>query len=294
MWKSPYAVPQAPLAPDPAGRWQANLDLRFERRAERTVLAGRRHDGPLRVQKALYPEGPAICHVIVLHPPAGIVGGDALTIGLEVAERAHACITTPGAAKWYRSSGPLASQQVSVGLGEGSVLEWLPQEAIFFDGARARTRLQLVMHASARFFGWDLICLGRRASAETFITGSIDMETRIDTEDGPLWLEKGLLAGADPMLSSAVGLAERSVCATLLVVGLVPEPSLLAACRAASVDEAGALAGLTCLPGPPGLLVGRYLGHSAQAARAWMFALWRLLRPALVQREASAPRIWST
>jgi urease accessory protein len=170
-------------------------------------------------------------------------------------------------------------------------LEWLPQETLFFDGARAHTRTRIRLRGSSRYFGWEVLCLGRRASAESFDQGLLDLGTRIDTDAGPLWLEKGRLMGADSLLSSAVGLAGRSVCATLLVAGVLPQTSLLETCRKIPLHEPSALAGLTWLPQ---LLVGRYLGHSAEAARAWLFALWQQLRPVVAQRAAQAPRIWST
>ena len=91
--------------------WDARLALRFECDGARTVLRGRAHVGPLRVQKALYPEDATVCQVVVVHPPAGIVGGDSLAIDVAVGEGAHAQATTPGAAKWYRSAGRFARQR---------------------------------------------------------------------------------------------------------------------------------------------------------------------------------------
>ncbi len=104
-------MPLDPLASH-AG-WRARLVLDFERRGARTVLARREHDGPLVVQKALHPEGEAVCHAIVVHPPSGLVGGDDLRLRALAGPGAHALLTTPGAGKWYRSAGSRASQRIA-------------------------------------------------------------------------------------------------------------------------------------------------------------------------------------
>src|SRR5438105_5428750 len=91
--------------------WRAELALEYEMRSGRTVLARRAHDGPLVVQKPLYPEGDAVCHTILVHPPGGIVGGDELRIEARVGAAAHTLLTTPAAGKWYRAAGPWAQQR---------------------------------------------------------------------------------------------------------------------------------------------------------------------------------------
>ena len=271
--------------------WQASLALGFARRDDSTILARREHRGPLRVQKPLYPEGPGVCHAIVLHPPAGIAGGDQLEIRVEADAGAHALLTTPGAGKWYRSGGAQSSQRIHIEVGAGATAEWLPQESILFSGALADMHTTIDLEAGARFTGVETLCLGRRASGETFNKGRLRLMTDIRCEGKPLWRERGAIEGGSALLASPIGLAGFSVCSTVLAAGAELTPETLAACRTAGSREAGAQWGVSLLPQ---LLVGRYLGHSAEAAREWLMQLWAVLRPAMSGREAIAPRIWNT
>lgn len=280
-----------PAHESPARAWQARLSLGFERRGAATVLARRAHVGPLRVQKPLYPEGDTVCHVIALHPPAGIAGGDALEIAAQLGPAAHALITTPGAGKWYRSGGPWARQALSFDLAAGARLEWLPQETIVFDGARADMRTHVTLAADARFAGSEILCLGRRASGETFARGALHLSTRIERAGKTLWLERGRIDGGAPLLHAPAALAGFSVSGSFLVAAERIEPALVQSCRGIEALEPAAMTGVTALPG---LVVARYLGHASEAARAWFAALWAAIRPHVFGRAAQTPRIWTT
>jgi urease accessory protein len=271
--------------------WQARLGLGFQRRGEGTILARREHHGPLRVQKPLYPEGPELCHAIVLHPPAGICGGDRLQIDVDIGESAQALLTTPGAGKWYRSAGPVAEQSVTLKVGAGGTAEWLPQESIVFAGAQARMHTTVDMAEGARYLGVETLCFGRRASGESFDRGSLRLATDIRLGDKLLWRERGIIDGGSPLMDSPIALAGFTVCSTVLAAGTDVDAETLAACRQAIPNEAGAQHGVTAMQN---IFVGRYLGHSAEAAREWFVELWRALRPAFIGRPAAVPRIWNT
>jgi len=269
--------------------WHAELHLGFACAGERTVLRENRHFGPLRVQKALYPEGEAVCQVILLHPPSGIAGGDQLHISAEIAAGAHAQLTTPGAGKWYRSAGAEAAQRLDFTVADNATLEWLPQETIVFDGARARMETRVHLAADSRYIGWDILCLGRAAAGERFDHGRFDLFYRIDRAGKPIWIERGGFSGHDAMLGSPAGWAAATVCGTLLAA-FPQTPEVLAACREIAPNDQASHA-LTPLPG---LLVARYLGDSSEAARLWFARLWEILRPACTGRPAVPPRIWHT
>ncbi len=279
--------------PDPLypTAWPARLDLGFERRGAETILARREHLGPLRIQKALYPEGTGLCHAIVLHPPAGICGGDQLRIDIGIDAGAQGLLTSPGAGKWYRSAGQAAEQSVNIKVGAGGTAEWLPQESIVFNGAEARMRTVVDLAEGARYLGVETLCFGRRASGETFDRGSLRFTSDIRLAGQPLWHERGRINGGSPLLHSPIGLAGFSICSTVLAAGIATPLATLAACRSAASAEAGATWGVSALPQ---VFVARYLGHSAEAARQWFIELWQHLRPVFIGREMTVPRIWNT
>jgi len=282
------------LADPPAGKagsgWRARLELGYEHKDGATRLTSRRHTGPLVVQKPFYPEGPEVCHSVVLHPPGGIAGGDVLELDIGVSGSARALITTPGATKWYRSAGPNAEQHVRIQIAEDASLEWLPQESIVFDRSQVRMRTLVNLAPRARYVGWDVTRLGRTASGERFEAGELRSRTEILRAGRRLWGDYARIEGGAALLQSPAGLAGYPIMGTLLAAGLDIERGLLDACRAIAPD-AEARWGVTTLPG---VFAARFLGHSSESARAYFVALWRLLRPALLGREASAPRIWAT
>ena len=268
--------------------WEAHLELAYARRDADTVPSLRRHLGPLRVQKHFAPE-PGLCEHVIVHPPAGIAGGDRLRVDVAVGPGARARLTTPGATRWYRSAGPLATSTVAAGVGEGGALEWLPQEQIVFDGAEALSECRFKLAPGASLIAWDLVVLGRQAGAEPFVRGT--WRSRLDVEvDGRLVLaERCVLGAGDALRRSALGWGGQDAVATFIAAGpwgaVVPRPLL---------DVARAVEPGAGVSDVEGLVVARWLADSSSRARGWLEALWKLARPALIETPAVPPRIWRT
>ncbi len=270
--------------------WRAHLDLSFARRDDRTLLTARSHRGPLQIQKTLYPEGPEICHVTVLHPPGGVAGGDALAVAARIDAGSRVCLTTCGATKWYRCPRARAQQQLHFSIEAGGSLEWLPRESILFDGSKVAMQLDVDLAPGAQFLGWEILCFGRRASGEAWRSGGLRLRTRIRQAGHPLWLERANILAGSGFDASPVGLGGCSVSGTFFAAGADIGAELLGACRAVVPRGLDSRVGVTRLPK---VLLARYLGHSSQDAFDWFTSVWKVLRPALLNQPAIAPRLWA-
>ena len=274
--------------------WRGSLALRYTRDGDRSV-AHDRHEGPLRVLKALYPEGPGICHHVLVHPPGGIVGGDVLDIDVALDAGTHALITTPGATRFYRSRGAAAAQRATLRLADGARLEWLPLETIAYRGCLGENRVRLELAGNAQTIGWDVLALGLPAAGEPFESGVFTQHLEMPG----CWLERGRIAASDTrLLDSPLGLAGQRVLATVWFASGAP---LAAALRDALLDaarECGQASPLAARVGATSpherVVVLRVLAPRVEAAMGLLTgvrAAWRQLAWSLA---AEPPRIWRT
>jgi urease accessory protein len=276
----------------PRGSWRAEIELRIDARGPSSVLARCRHQGPLRVQRPFYPEGPAVCHVCLLHPPGGLVPGDELQIEIGVGSGARALVTTPAAGKAYRTDGRRAAQRQLLWVASGASLEWLPQETILFDGALFESDTRVVLERGASFVGWDVQCFGRPAIGERYTAGGFKTRLEIHRDGVPLYVDRAICDGGADVLRASYGLADHPAFGTMLVAPARRE-WLDVVRELVPARPSNELVSATLLAGGE-LLCCRYLGSSAGRARGHFAAIWAALRPALLGRAASPPRIWST
>ena len=262
--------------------WQASLALQFCHTPEKTLLHSARHSGPLTVQRPFYPEGET-CHLYLLHPPGGIVGGDTLDISVRLDTKSHALITMPGASKFYRSNGPLACLSQHFYLDEEATLEWLPQDTIIFPGANAALRSVFHLHATSTLLAWELYCLGRPVINETFSHGTLENRLEVWVDGEPRLIERLHLSGGD-----LTPVADHPWVGTLLFYPA--REALLDAVRAllAPLENVGG-ATLT-----DDLLSVRFLSHDNLICQRVMRDIWQSLRPLLTSKTACSPRIWQT
>ncbi len=268
--------------------WQAGLEINLQEDNGITRLGRTRHYGPLRLQRPFWPEGRDLAHLYVLHPPGGLVAGDELRQLVTVGAGAHGLVTTPGAGKvYFNHSGHRQQQVIEINVDDQACLEWLPQETILYDGGKGSLKTDIRLSGSGQYIGWDIVCLGRQASGESFTQGHLLQTLNIYRDQCPIFCER-LDFSADSLRQHCLpGLYGKSVFGTLLAT-VEHEPPIeewhqqLAAGKELSLSWRA------------GVFIVRYLGNSSRRARALFEQVWMLCRPLVNGRQACRPRIWNT
>lgn len=280
-------APQHLSRDDTPTGWLAHLNLTISRKHDKSVISKSRQQGPLTVQSSLYPEG-SLCHIYLLHPPAGIVGGDRLCLEVVVQEEGQTLITTPGATKFYRSNGKPALQQQYLKVASGCSLEWLPQETIYYPNTHARMETVVELEPGARFIGSEIHCLGLPARGESMEEGRASIRLQIRRNKKPLFLE-GMMVTPEKRERDRAFLNNSPVFGSFYATGADRE--LLNTLREQLPELDNGLWGVTLIED---LLIVRYVGEKTWQAQELFTAAWKVIRPAVLKMSAQLPRIWNT
>ncbi|ALK87663.1 urease accessory protein UreD [Limnohabitans sp. 63ED37-2] len=273
--------------------WLARLDLDYTLEAERSV-ARYLHQGPLRILQSLYPEGDAVCHNVLVHPPSGLVGGDTLDMHVSVGAGAHGLVTTPGATRFYRSEAGLATQQVHARVESGARLEWLPLEAIAYNGCDGLNRAVFDLAPGAEMMTWDITALGLPAADMPFVQGTFRQHLEIPG----VWLERGTLDASDSrLMNSPLGLAGQRCMATLVFAAgstMADERIERALACARELLEASELR-LTAGATSPHkqVIVLRVLSPVTEPAIELLRKVWAAWRQEMWALPGAVPRLWN-
>lgn len=272
---------------DEVDGWLAALSLQFQYINDKTCMLPQRRLGPLTVQRPFYPEGD-VCHAYVLHPPGGVVGGDQLQLELDVRAGAHALVTTPGAGKFYRSAGKIAILKQDLKVSSEAVLEFLPQESIYFPASQLSSMLHINVAKNAKFAGWEIHCFGLPANDKDFNEGRVQLNTELKV-DGRLLMHDRLNIDSFERGRTS-GLQGHRVFGSFVIYSQAIDKSLLDVLQAAQPDSG--ISGVSRVE--DALIVVRYLGNSTEHAHSYFRSLWQKSRPAALGRDACEPRIWNT
>ncbi|MGU3627260.1 urease accessory protein UreD [Comamonas testosteroni] len=273
--------------------WHAQLALNYSLQAGKTSVHFT-HDGPLRILKSLYPEGPAICHNVLVHPPGGLVGGDVLDIDVHVAEGAHALVTTPGATRFYKSNGKQAMQRTRLRLDPGARLEWLPLEAIAYNACDAVNHLEFELAEDAQLLTWDVTALGLPLAAQPYESGRFEQHI----EWPGRFLERGVVNAQDELLLNGdLGLAGHRCLASLILACGSPiarhrREALLEGTQGLLEEAAPAVLSGVTAPNE-NMLILRSASPVVEPVMMLWKTVWSFWRKELWGLQGGTPRIWS-
>jgi urease accessory protein len=297
------ALPASDLAPSAgSGSWHGRASLRFSRGDDGLS----RHQGsasaPLKIQRS-FNRANGRCELPLLHTAGGLVGGDRLSITVDLEPGSRALLTSVAAQKVYgtigrsrlRPEGAWALQELAFQLEEGADLEWLPQELVVYADGLFEQRTRVNLAPGAGWLGAELVRLGRTAAGESLGAGRWRslLEIRRRDPGGDRWelvdrLELGGSSlveahglGGEPVFGSLVWAAPRTLAGAELV-------ELVEACRG---DRSGLVGTMACGSLEQGLLA-RYRGPSSTAARSWFTRLWARIRAAQGLAAPELPRVW--
>ncbi len=223
----------------------------------------------------------------LVNTSGGLVGGDRLTVAIDIGASAAALVCAQAAEKVYRSLGPDSRVDLDLMVGPQAWFEMLPQETILFDGARLRRRTKVNVAPDGSFLGGEILVLGRQARGEQMRHGLLQDGWEVRRNGRMVWIDRLHLDGDIQGLSAAAATLNGAVAIATLVFVAEDAGAYLEPLRHQLAGFDGR-SGATLVNG---LLVVRWLADDPLSLRQSFAQAWILLRSAK-KWPATLPRLW--
>lgn len=263
---------------------------------DKTLLHVREQLPPLKVVRAFpIPGGGALVH---LHNVSGgVLGGDQLTLDVEVGSHAHAQLTSTSATRIYqcRPGLPASTQTNSIHIARDGLLEYLPDPIIPFAGSQYIQHTRIELATGAGLFWWETLAPGRTAREEIFAYTLLQLSLDITAEGRPITIERLKLEPAKQQLFSSVRFGTYRYCGSFYIckVGVDNATWLRLEQELSTTAQQLTVPGVTSW-GVSALvahgLVIRVLSFGGKDISAGLLTFWHQAKMALYGCEAHPPR----
>ncbi|MET0851642.1 MAG: urease accessory protein UreD [Candidatus Rokuibacteriota bacterium] len=245
------------------------------------MLHERRYRLPLQALEPVDLDGDGTLTLTLLNPTGGICGGDTLDTCVVLGAGSRVCLTTPAASRVYRTVGPAARQTFAASVGDGAVLEYVPDHLIPSPGARLVQRTDVVLANGATAILVDGWVAGRIARGEQWRFAELDLGLSARDERGWLVRERSVIAGR-PDWERLGATDGRPYAGTLVALSPARTDWDDLTARLGGLGVAGDDVVLGATPLARGGVLARVLARSAPGLRSCLDALWAETRRSLL------------
>lgn len=255
-----------------------------------------RQDPPWKIVRA-FPQSNGGTMVHLLNVSGGVLAGDHLVLDVIVDAGAFAQITTTGATRLYRHRAGAADseQNTTISVGEGALLEYLPDAVIPYAGSRHNQCTEIHLASGAALFWWEILAPGRQAMGEKFEFERLRVESDIRAGGRPVVRESFLLEPAKRPLDVAARMGKFTHFSTFYVLKTCENASFWRVFESKMRDfvteieqKNGGIWGVSTLVSD-GVIV-RGLSTTGLGLQKSLIELWRKSRRELTGEDAVPPR----
>lgn len=194
---------------------KSNSLVTAQHRNGRTILSDLRSDPPISLR-------PTRRGVAIVGSAAGPVGGDDVTLVIDVGVKASLCMEPIAATMLFPGRcGEQSTQDITIKVGESGHLQWCGQPMLSIVGSRHVQRVHIDLAATATLDYLDWIVMGRSRESG----GHLDTELRVVRDGSVILHQRQVYDASDAGWATSAGLGGFDEVKQHLRVGPVAGPT---------------------------------------------------------------------